>query len=159
MRVTNDLILEDIIKVVDSLNERGMQEGPGAMFHVATNEYSTHIMMLGHIVLWDSDEDEREEIGTCERCGGTGNFEEDRLQMASSAEQYCAHCGGDGRGEPKEPLGILVAREAARVAREILTAVTPRPDAEPEDLCSHDTANDEELARLIKGDADVEGGD
>jgi hypothetical protein len=50
--------------------------------------------------LWDSEMDERAQVGTCPMCGGDGNVYDPELRDKVT----CPMCGGDGKDDPREPL-------------------------------------------------------
>jgi hypothetical protein len=89
----------DAIRVTDELNDLEM-EHVGACHWSVTYCYDTMVVEWNGHHMWDSDEDDRLEIGTCKKCGGTGKgtIDQDALHGA------CESCGGDGKGEPREPL-------------------------------------------------------
>jgi hypothetical protein len=67
------------------------------------------------IALWDSESDDRQLIGKCDKCMGTGS--------GSDMGGTCTNCGGSGLDEPREPLDDYLRKAAVKLADDIRTLV------------------------------------
>lgn len=117
--------IEDVIKIVDDLNERAFEYGGSAGWAVTAAHGEIWVELMG-IPIWDSQEDEREMVGTCEKCGGSGSGPMDKATIGG----LCEACGGDGKDDPREDLALFLPREACRIAREIISGCEPKTDSE-----------------------------
>lgn len=110
-------MLEEVLALVERLNGDAMTEQGETFLHVEHEPLSGTIQIsLGSGCLWDSECDDREDVGICQKCGGSGNFYDiDLRDMAS-----CPGCGGTGKDEPKESLETYVRRQLRGMAISML---------------------------------------
>lgn len=136
-----EIILEEIIKSINMLNNRAMELTGQTLFSVETITYdeSSHyqIRMFG-ITIWDSCEDEREGINKCNTCGGKGviNIKYDSMDVPDE----CPICDGIGKIGPLESLLSFIPREALRLAFVIIEAM--KPNQQCENKLPHDSCDD-----------------
>jgi len=112
--------LEDVVGIVDVLNERSGETAGCTAWSVQAAGGAIQVF-LNNTRLWDSEEDEREEIGTCETCSGTGKED-------ATAVTTCGQCGGTGKDRPFEPLIVYLPRAAFQHALEVIEMTRPRSD-------------------------------
>jgi len=119
--------LEAVRKVIDDLNDRGFEYVGHAFWSVSYCGSGSIVVEAMGIPIWDSEEDEREQIGTCPKCGGSGA---DPDWVEGSARPTCPTCGGDGEDDLWEPLAAFLPRRLMEIALELLLMAGPKSDSE-----------------------------
>lgn len=112
--------LNEALAVVEKINDHTMTMVGSTILTVQAEPYSGEVaVMTGELCIWDSDQDDREQVGACEECGGTGEMRLDGV------DGYCGRCGGDGKDDPREPLEAYVRRELRSFAETYASAAGP----------------------------------
>jgi len=126
--------LHEVVSIVAQLNDRGLETVGCAAWWVSSNSEQIQVHLYDQC-LWDSEEDERELVGTCPTCKGTGAVKVPMGDGTLNENQVmggtaCGSCGGSGKSYPYEPLERYLPRAAFEHALEILGMTRPRNDLE-----------------------------
>lgn len=101
--------------VVEKINDIGMQV-VGSTFLVLSVEPASGgcWIVLDGTAIWSSEDDEREHVGVCPACRGTG-------QVMEEVHGQCLSCGGAGTDiDQYESLEVYVRRALRKRAEELL---------------------------------------
>jgi hypothetical protein len=121
----NAKLLATALQTAEELNDVELA-ATGACHWSATICFGMVTIEWNGIHMWDSDEDDRKEIGTCQRCDGNGSVEPPEMETAEVDVRFdttCPACGGHGTAEPKEPLRDHLIRQITTFRNEVADAV------------------------------------
>ncbi len=113
------VLLQEAIEAVEKIN--GLGEGMCATVSYEPLSGSISIEHSGSLI-WDSEDDEREQVGECAKCRGSGI--EGELETHPPQPIVCTTCGGTGKDDPREPLFLYLVCELRRRAQKMLNVLT-----------------------------------
>jgi len=101
IRRSERVTVDEARREVAYVNDVAMTSTGGTCLSLCiADENTMQIVLWGGPVLWDSIDDDRELIGVCSKCNGTGS------DVSKHPISGCSNCGGGGKVLPKEPLSL-----------------------------------------------------